>query len=93
MSAVVNAALAVTEAALEALGLKLDEKRGEYYYSLENVKRVILGDGGASGNCELCEENADRGWIPDEQLRVCEVVPDGLTAVIAVEGLMPNRLA
>lgn len=48
--------------------LALVEKAGEYYYDTENVKRWVLGDGGRSGNCEICVENADLGWIPDEDV-------------------------
>ena len=48
--------------------LKLVEKAGEYYYDTENVKRWVLGDGGRSGNCETCVENADLGWIPDDDV-------------------------
>jgi len=44
----------------------LIEARGEYYYEEQNVKRWILDGGGKSGNCETCEDNADRDWIPDE---------------------------
>lgn len=46
-----------------ALLLILTEATGEYYYEEVTLKRWILGDGGASGNCELCNENADQGWI------------------------------
>ena len=42
------------------------EAKGEYYYDVENVKRWVLGDGGQSGNCETCIENAELGWIPDD---------------------------
>lgn len=42
------------------------EAAGEYYYDTENVKRWVLGPGGRSGNCETCIENADMGWIPDD---------------------------
>ena len=44
----------------------LIEARGEYYYEEINVKRWVLDGGGKSGNCETCEDNADRDWIPDE---------------------------
>ena len=56
-----------TIAALNEL-LALIEKAGEYYYDTENVKRWILGDGGRSGNCEICVDNSDLGWIPDEDV-------------------------
>lgn len=42
----------------------LVEASGEYTYDEVEQKRWVLGSGGASGqNCEICEENADRGWI------------------------------
>lgn len=44
---------------------RLLEAAGEYYYDTINVKRWELGSGGRSGNCEICVENADRGWIED----------------------------
>ncbi len=37
-----------------------------YTYDTENVKRWVLGDGGRSGNCETCNENADMDWVPDD---------------------------
>lgn len=53
---------------LGALALLL-EAAGDYTYTTENVKRWVLGGGGKSGvNCELCEENADRGWVPDDDV-------------------------
>jgi hypothetical protein len=47
---------------------RLLEAAGEYYYDTENVKRWVLGPGGRSGNCETCVENADMGWIPDDDV-------------------------
>ncbi len=41
----------------------VDEKQGEYYYEDVALKRWALGDGGKTGNCDVCEDNADRGWI------------------------------
>jgi phosphohistidine phosphatase len=42
----------------------LKEAAGEYTYDEQEMKRWVLGSGGASGqNCETCEENADAGWI------------------------------
>ncbi len=67
-SAVIEAAIDLAEVTLEALGLKLDEATGEYYYDTEGVKRWVLGSGGASGNCEECEENAGMGWIPEDDV-------------------------
>lgn len=43
--------------------LTVTEAAGEYTYDEQELKRWVLGDGGASGNCEECEENADAGWI------------------------------
>lgn len=54
---------AVLGRALELLGLQLEEARGEYYYEEVEMKRWILGDGGREGNCEICIENEDMGWI------------------------------
>ena len=68
--AVIEAAIQVTEAVLSDLGVHFDEKKGDqgsYYYDTEGVKRWVLGDGGESGNCDLCEENADAGWIPEDE--------------------------
>lgn len=63
-------------AALEALAvaiavaaaMPLLEAAGEYYYDTENVKRWVLGPGGKSGNCEMCIDNSDLGWIPDDDV-------------------------
>lgn len=43
--------------------IHVDEARGEYYYEEVEQKRLILGSGGKSGNCDYCEEAADLGWI------------------------------
>ncbi len=51
-------AVAVLDAAQAIL-----EATGEYYYEDITLKRWILGDGGRAGNCEICVDNADRGWI------------------------------
>lgn len=51
----------------EALAALL-EARGEYYYETINEKRLVLGDGGRSGNCEYCVEASDEGWIPDDDV-------------------------
>lgn len=47
---------------------QLLEAKGKYYYELVGVKRWNLGDGGKSGNCEVCEDNADRGWIDQDEV-------------------------
>jgi phosphohistidine phosphatase len=40
------------------------EAAGEYTYDEVEQKRWVLGSGGASGeNCDICEGNADMGWI------------------------------
>lgn len=54
-------------AALGALVAVLEAK-GEYTYDTVNEKKWILGDGGKSGNCETCNDNADRGWIEDDDV-------------------------
>lgn len=33
-----------------------------YHYDIIDVKRSVT----AGEACELCEDNADRGWIPDD---------------------------
>lgn len=48
---------------LHAEELQLDEAGKSYYYDEREVKRWVLDDGGKSGNCDVCEDNADRGWI------------------------------
>lgn len=48
---------------LHAEELHLDEAGKSYYYDEREVKRWMLDDGGKSGNCDVCEDNADRGWI------------------------------
>ena len=63
--------------AIEALAALL-EASGDYYYDVENVKRWVLGDGGAAGNCEDCNEAADMGWIPDDDVfDMFDDSPDG----------------
>ncbi len=57
----------ITEA-LAILDAALSEKTGEYYYEEILLKRSVLGDGGASGNCDLCDECADEGWIDSEDV-------------------------
>lgn len=44
--------------------VSLLEKRGEYTYETIDVKRWIA----EADACEICEENADRGWIPDDDV-------------------------
>ncbi len=51
----------VIDAALQLA--ELFEAKGEYYYEEQEMKRWILGDGGRSGNCDVCVDNADMGWI------------------------------
>lgn len=63
MNLLVAPIIDLSEAILEELGLKLDEAAGEYYYDEITVKRSVLGDGGASGNCELCDDCAGQEWI------------------------------
>ncbi len=60
--------LADLDTLAEALVIALQEAAGEYFYDEVTVKRWILGDGGASGNCELCNDNADKGWIDQDDI-------------------------
>jgi len=53
-------------AATEALA-DLLEARGDYYYDDVTLKRWVLGDGGRTGNCEACVENADAGEIEESE--------------------------
>ncbi len=39
----------------------------DYTYETVPMKRWNLGDGGASGNCEICEDNEAQGWIPEDE--------------------------
>jgi hypothetical protein len=39
----------------------------DYAYETVPMKRWNLGDGGASGNCEVCEDNEAQGWIPEDE--------------------------
>lgn len=50
-------------AALVLAEMLLLEARGQYTYDTVEEKRLVLGDGGRSGNCEYCLDAADRGWI------------------------------
>lgn len=59
-SAVITEALRIADSILGEKG------QGSYTYDTVNEKRWVLGDGGVSGNCETCEENADAGWIDDD---------------------------
>lgn len=52
----------VIAAAVAVIAL-LSESAGEYYYDEQTVKRLVLGSGGTSGNCDYCEEAAGLGWI------------------------------
>jgi hypothetical protein len=63
-------AIDLLEAAYEVQSLLLLEapkkKKRKYYYDIVGVKRWILGDGGNSGNCEICEDNEALGWIDQD---------------------------
>jgi hypothetical protein len=52
-------------AAAAALLIILEKKAtaGSYFYDEEEVKRWNLGPGGRAGNCDICVDNADLGWI------------------------------
>lgn len=62
----------LTEAQLDlcaaALVVAIREATGEYYYDEVSVKRWVLGPGGESGNCEICNDNADAGWIDMDEI-------------------------
>lgn len=62
LAGLADAALAVVEAAL------LEKTERPYTYEEVILKRWVLGDGGQSGNCEECEENAEAGWIDSEDV-------------------------
>lgn len=64
----VEVSIDLADALLLSMGLKLDEATGEYYYDEHTVKKWILGDGGSSGNCEVCEENVADGDIDQDAL-------------------------
>ena len=60
---------------IQSLGVILDEiesvialLEANYTYDYVNEKRWVLGDGGRSGNCETCVDNADMGWIGDDEV-------------------------
>lgn len=48
---------------ISAVETLADLLEASYTYEEVTVKRWILGDGGRSGNCEICNDNADMGWI------------------------------
>lgn len=65
------AAVRLADAILDNLGVVLyfdEAKKRSYYYDTRNVKRWVLGDGGVSGNCDICEGNADLGDIDDDAM-------------------------
>jgi phosphohistidine phosphatase len=47
---------------------RVTEAKGEYYYDEVPMKRLILGDGGKSGNCDFCSDADDLGWIDDDDI-------------------------
>ena len=58
----------------QSLGVILDEiesvialLEANYTYDYVNEKRLVLGAGGASGNCEYCVAAAEDGWIGDDE--------------------------
>lgn len=54
----------------EALVLVLEATKGKYFYEEVLLKRWMLGSGGRTGNCELCVDNHDDGWVDmDEGFR------------------------
>ncbi len=63
-----NTAELIDAAAVLDAAQALLEAAGEYYYEEVDEKRLVLGSGGQSGNCEYCEESADRGWVADDEV-------------------------
>lgn len=61
--AVVESGIRLADSLLQAMGLELDEAKGEYYFDEVEQKRWVLGDGGQSGNCDVCESNEAMGWV------------------------------
>ncbi len=61
-------ALSVIRAVWRMSRILEGKRKKQYYYDTVNVKRLILGSGGKSGNCEYCEEAADRGWIDQDDV-------------------------
>ena len=55
--------LTEAQVARAADALVLLVREANYTYDEREVKRWILGDGGKSGNCEICDENASLGWV------------------------------
>ncbi len=53
---------AIAEALNALADAILREKRGEYTYDTVNEKRFVPDDDA----CEICEDAADLGWIPDD---------------------------
>lgn len=51
--------------AAEDLTEILREARGEYTYEEIEEKRLVLGPGGKSGNCEYCVDASEEGWVDD----------------------------
>lgn len=51
---------------LEMLAELIEAKsKRPYYYDTVNEKAWVLGSGGRSGNCEICVDNSDEGWVED----------------------------
>ncbi len=48
---------------VEAVEQLADILEADYSYEEVTLKRWILGDGGKAGNCEICNDNSDLGWI------------------------------
>ena len=54
--------------AIDALAALMEAPRRQYTYEEVTVKRWVLGSGGKSGNCELCEDNAAAGWVDQDDI-------------------------
>ncbi len=45
-----------------------DILEADYTYEEVTLKLWILGDGGRAGNCEICVDNSDMGWIDMDEI-------------------------
>lgn len=70
---------------LALLESETDEtEAGDSYQDAEIFKKWILGSGGKAGNCSICIDNADRGWVPDDEMY------EGVFGEVEEPGSHPN---
>lgn len=57
------------EAASDLLSL-LERPKAKRTYYMEDIeqKRLVLGSGGKSGNCDYCVDAEERGWIEQDEV-------------------------